>query len=988
MALLSEVDPNLIAALRGVIDDVGVRATDRLAAAHDASHYLLTPQAVVKPTTTGEVIELFAAARDSRVPLTFRSGGTSLSGQAVSDGVLVDTRRHFRDVEVLNDGGRVRCGPGAVLRAVNSRLIRHGRQLGPDPASEIACTIGGVFANNSSGMACGIEANTYRTLNSAVLVLPSGTVVDTGAPDADAALRRDEPLIHAGLIQLRDRLRRDPAAMARIAELHSIKNTMGYGLNSFVDFDEPVRILEHLCIGSEGTLAFLAEATFDTVPIKSRAATGLLIFEDLASATAALDDLVAAGPATIELMDATSLRVAQRDPASPQEILNLDVESHCALLVEFRDTAEEALAAQLEAASSLWDTLPLAVAADFTTDPRRRTAFWHTRKGLFAAVAGNRPQGTTALLEDIAVPVARLGETCEALTGLFEKYGYADSVIFGHAKDGNIHFMITEEFNTGQVDTGGTNRAQMGAAADVEPSSMARYRAFTEEMVEVVLSRGGTLKAEHGTGRIMAPFVPRQVGEDLYQVMWQVKKLIDPDNLLNPGVLLTEDPEAHLRNLKSAPEVEEEVDRCVECGYCEPVCPSKDLTTTPRERIVIRREIARAEAAGETQLAETLQRENQYDTVDTCAVDGMCETACPVFINTGDLVRRLREENSTPLEQRGWKTAANHWDTASRAGALALTAADVVPPALPTGATELARRVLGEETVPKYTDDLPRGGRRRPVVDEPAAEVVWFASCTTTMFGAAGSDPASADDCVADRHGSTGGVAEAFRRLCARAGVGLRTPPGLPGLCCGTPWKSKGLSAGYSHMQDRVVTALTDATEGGRIPVVSDASSCTEGLKTLLEETGCADSGLGETALVGSRPKVIDVVSFTAQRLLPALRAAGRLPGQAERISSLTLHPTCSSTRGGLNPDLEQIAGAVAGTFHIPDSWGCCGFAGDRGMLRPELTASATAEQAGQVQMLASEAHASTNRTCEIAMTRATGKTYQHIIETLDAVTS
>ncbi|TLP79872.1 FAD-binding and (Fe-S)-binding domain-containing protein [Nesterenkonia sphaerica] len=946
MLPLEDIDPALSTALQDAVDDVGLRASDRLAAAHDASHYLLTPQAVVQPASIMEMRALFDVARHNGVPLTFRSGGTSLSGQAVTDALLVDTRRRFRDIAVSNDGATVRCGPGAVLQAVNARLARHGRKLGPDPASEIACTIGGVVANNSSGMACGIEANTYRTLDSLVLVLPSGTVVDTGIPDADAVLRRDEPRIHSSLKELRDELRSDQNMVARIEELHSIKNTMGYGLNSFLDFDEPVKILERLCVGSEGTLGFLAEATFRTLPVKPHTATGLLIFEDLDAATAALPRLAATGAVTIELMDATSLLVAQRDPASPEEILALKVHNHCALLMEFQEQEKEELIERLEVGAPVWAGLPLTTAVEFTTDRARRAAFWRTRKGLFAAVAGSRKSGTTALLEDIAVPLNRLGETCRALTTLFNKYGYADAVIFGHAKDGNIHFMITEEF----ADHG---------------QGVARYKAFTEDMVDAVLSRGGTLKAEHGTGRVMAPFVPRQVGKDLYQVMWRIKNLLDPDNLLNPGVLLTADPETHLRHLKTTPEVEEEVNRCVECGYCEPVCPSKDLTTTPRERIVLRREIARAEAAGETGLAATLREEYQYDSIDTCAVDGMCETACPVFINTGDLVRRLREENSTRLQQHAWNTAAQSWGTASRAGALALTVSNMVPSPLPTGTSAVARSVLGAETVPLYTKDLPPGGRRRSVIRHPQAEFVWFSSCTNTMFGA---NPES------DIQPEAPGVAGAFRRLCAQAGIALRTPRDIPALCCGTPWKSKGQSSGYQQMRTKVLKSLNDATVGGSIPVVSDASSCTEGLESLL-----ADSEL----------EVIDAVAFTADTLLPALTEKGLLPiVDASRIPSLALHPTCSSTRGGSNAALTQIAEAVSGTVYIPDSWSCCGFAGDRGMLRPELTASATAVQAVEVREFGAHAHASTNRTCEIGMSRATGEPYRHIIEILEDVTT
>ncbi|WP_343956843.1 FAD-binding and (Fe-S)-binding domain-containing protein, partial [Nesterenkonia xinjiangensis] len=741
-------DETLLSVLEATGVALGLRATDRLAAAHDASHYLLTPQVVVRPRDVTQVGRVLAACRDARVPVTFRSGGTSLSGQSVTDAVLVDTRRGFRSVEVLDDGARVRAGPGSTVRSVNARLMPYGTKLGPDPASEIACTIGGVVANNSSGMACGIEANTYRTLDSAVLVLPSGTVVDTGAEDADARLQAGEPRIHAGLQQLRERIRSDPESVERLRRLHSLKNTMGYGLNSFLDHDRPADILEHLVIGSEGTLAFLSEATFRTVPVRPYASTGLLVFASLADAARAIPALVEVGFATVELMDAASLRVAQQAPQVPADLADLDVVGHAALLVELQEPDAAALAERIAAADQALAGLPLAtidaVSPDapgslLSQDSARRTALWNIRKGLFTAVAGSRPSGTTALLEDIAVPVERLHHTCEELIALFEAHGYQDAVIFGHAKDGNIHFMITDRFD----DDGGT---------------LPRYEAFTEDMVDLVLRHGGTLKAEHGTGRIMAPFVRRQVGDELYAVMQEVRALIDPDALLNPGVLLSEDPQAHLRDLKTSPTVEEEVDRCVECGYCEPVCPSRDLTTTPRERIVLRREIARAERRGDEELAERLRVEHRHDVVDTCAADGMCQTACPVLINIGDLVRRLRAEAVGPAEQAVGRAAVTAWAGAARGAGLALSAAHRLPAPLTAAATDLGRALLGRDRVPRWTPDLPAGGTPRPRLRDPAAQAVFFAACTGTMFGPAqGCRPSGGD--------GQDGVAAALIRL-------------------------------------------------------------------------------------------------------------------------------------------------------------------------------------------------------------------------------
>lgn len=932
-ATLPEAGAELLDALAATGVKVQARATDRLASAHDASHYLLTPRAVVVPTNIDEIAAVLAATRALGVPVTFRSGGTSLSGQAGTSGVLVDTRRGFRSIEVQDAGERVRTGPGVTVRAVNNRLSRHRRKLGPDPASEIACTIGGVVANNSSGMACGTEFNSYRTIESLVLVLASGTVVDTALPDADARLRQAEPELHAGLLALRDRVRADADATSRIRRLFAIKNTMGYAVNAFLDFDTAVDILAHLVIGSEGTLAFVAEVTFRTVPLATHSATGLLVFPDLASATAALPALVAAGFATIELMDATSLCVAQRDPEATDDLLAITVSQQAALLVEFQEPDAETLATRVAASRAVLDTLPLETPAALSTDAARRAALWNIRKGLFTLVAGNRPAGTSALLEDIAVPVEELFATCTELIALFEQHGYQESVIFGHAKDGNIHFMLNERFG--------------------DAASLARYEAFTEDMVDLVLRHGGTLKAEHGTGRIMAPFVRRQYGDELYAVMREVKALVDPAGLLNPGVLLSDDPSAHLTDLKIAPTVEHEVDRCVECGYCEPVCPSKDLTLTPRERIVLRREIQRADAAGDTALAARLRREYDHDGIDTCAVDGMCQTACPVLINTGDLVRRLRAENAGVIEQKLWKTAANSWGAVTRLGSLALTVADALPAALPRAATDAGRAMLGSDTVPRYSADLPRGGKRRPTIASDTPAAVYFPSCTSTMFG-----PADGGD----------GVAESFLRLCERAGIDLVTPENIPSLCCGTPWKSKGHTSGYADMEANVARALIAATRGGELPVVCDASSCTEGLEVLL--TAAGEQGI----------QVIDAVAFVAERVLP------QLP-DGDRIATLTLHPTCSSTRLGIGDALTRVAERVADDVIVPDDWGCCAFAGDRGMLHPELTASATEREAAEVAGCATAAYASLNRTCELGMTRATGETYRHVLELLDEVT-
>ncbi|WP_191550787.1 FAD-binding and (Fe-S)-binding domain-containing protein [Kocuria rhizophila] len=958
---------------------------ERRAVAHDASHYLLQPRAVLRPRDESEVGRIFAAAAEADAGLTLRSGGTSLSGQAVTDQLLVDVRRHFKGVEVLDQGARVRVQPGVTVRQVNARLAPHGRSLGPDPASESACTLGGVVANNSSGMACGTEFNTYRTLESMVLVLPSGTVLDTAAPDASEKLRAREPELFEGLLRLRDRVRGNPESVRTVQRLFAMKNTMGYGLNAFLDHEEPVALLEHLMIGSEGTLGFVASATLRTVPVHPHVATGLLVFPTVVAATNAVPELVGSHCATLELLDATSLAVSQRTGLAPPAIMDIPVDQQAALLVEYQHDTPDGVRELAEAASATFDALELTGPVSLTTDPRERASLWTVRKGLYTTVAGNRPQGTNALLEDVVVPVDQLGGTCEELTGLFDAHGYRDSVIFGHAKDGNVHFMLNEQFD--------------------DPAQLERYERFTEEMVDLVLGRGGSLKAEHGTGRIMAPFVRRQYGDELYQVMVELKALIDPGNRFNPGVILTQDPRAYLRDLKTAPPVESEVDRCVECGYCEPVCPSQDLTLTPRQRIVGRREIAQAEERGDTALAARLRREYDYAGLQTCAVDGMCVTACPVHINTGDLVRRLRAENHSKVADLAWGAAARSWAATSAGASFALTLASRMPAVLPASATGAARAVLGTDTVPRYNASLPSGGGHRSRLTTPpahlpaerpargaASEPGTSAAGTGAVEAGAtapGGDAASSGStqrdtvravffpaCIGAMFGTVTGegpsASEAFLRLCGRAGVAVRIPEGIDSACCGTPWKSKGLPTGYATMTERTLGMLWEASEHGRLPVVCDAASCTEGLETMRE--------LATDHPVYRELRFVDAVTFTAEHVLPGL-------DRKARLETLAVHPTCSSVHLGATEDLMRVARACAREVTVPVDWGCCGYAGDRGMLHPELTASATRREAAEVRAGDFDAYASLNRTCEQALTEATGRPYEHVLQVLERVT-
>ncbi|MGB9389705.1 MAG: FAD-binding and (Fe-S)-binding domain-containing protein, partial [Xanthobacteraceae bacterium] len=620
-ALAAGTPPKLrddLVALLGA-DRVLSRPIDLIRFATDASPYRLFPKVVVMARDVDDVRKVLDYARREHETVTFRAAGTSLSGQAQGDGILLDVRRHWGGVNVEANGRRLRARPGTILSRANLALHAHGYRLGPDPASASACTIGGVIANNSSGMCCGTTQNAYKTVSSLVFMLPSGTFIDTAREDAEQQFAAAEPALATGLIEIKREIESEPELVARLRKKFSIKNTTGYHMEAFLDGATPLEIFRRLVVGSEGTLAFIAEAVFETIPDDQYRLTSFMIFADMYAACAAVKPFVDHGAAAVELVDRASLRAVEGKPGVPDRWKSLP-DNATALLVEFRAPSELARAEAARIASATLSGLTLLEPAEFTQDPVLAAQFWNVRSGLLASVGGARPSGSSFILEDVCFPPERLADGALDLQALFAKHGYT-GIVFGHASAGNLHFLITPFLH--------------------DPKEVAHYGAFLHDIVELVVGKyDGSLKAEHGTGRNIAPYVEREWGTRLAALMWKLKRLADPDNVLSPGVMLTDDRESHLKNLQTAPTIEATVDRCIQCGFCEPVCPSRNLTTTPRQRIALRREMARQTEA--SRVSAGILADYDYDAIQTCAGDGLCGIACPVDINTGVLMKHFR----------------------------------------------------------------------------------------------------------------------------------------------------------------------------------------------------------------------------------------------------------------------------------------------------------------------------------------------------------
>jgi D-lactate dehydrogenase len=927
-------------------DRVLTRALDLVRYASDASPYRLFPKVVVMAHDADDVAKTFDYGRHTATPVTLRSGGTSLNGQAQSDGILVDVRRHWAGVKAEDGGARARVRPGTVLGHANRVLARYGRKLGPDPASTHAATIGGVIANNSGGMRCGTVHDSYQTIRSVTFVLPSGTLIDSAERGAEERFADAEPELARGLLELRDELRSDELLAERVRRKFEIKNTTGYRLVALLDGDTPLEIFRRLIVGSEGTLAFVAEAVFDTVPLPRHTTVSWLHFPTIEGAVEPVPELVAAGASAVELMVAPALITAAHTlPGTPEHWKELPPES-AALLVEFGADQLDALTPYEEHAAELLANGTLLRDPDFTRDRHAIEMAWSVREGMFGLVGRLRPEGTSLITEDVCVPPARIAESARDIQELLQEHGFLTGVA-GHASAGNLHFMLAPSF--------------------ADPADRDRYERFMSKLVELIVDKyDGSLKAEHGTGVNMAPWVEREWGPKATEMMWRIKQLADPDGVLAPGVVLNRDPSAHLRNLKSTPSIEEELTACVECGMCEPVCPSRNVTTTPRQRIVLRREMAR-QPVGSTLLTALLE-EYEYDGIQTCAADGSCQPACPVAIDTGKAIKRFRRDERTGRAEAIALALARRWSAVERAARGGLRTGELVSRAIGDmplrGVTDGLRRAIGAELVPAWPGDMPSPAHAKlPATTREGAVAVYLPACVNRIFG---------NPPVAEPRPT---LPETLVVLSERAGLPVWIPDDVAGHCCATPWSSKGYRRGNEFMARKVADALWSWSDAGRLPVVIDASSCAQGLSQ--DVAPHLDETQRERHL---SIEVFDSITWAHDRLLPRLEVR-------RRAASVAVHPTCSAGHLGLAAKLKATLGALADEVVVPAAAGCCGFAGDRGLLHPELPESALRDEAAELQEREFDDYLSSNRTCEIGLLQVTGRPFRSFLFLFEELT-
>ncbi|WP_394560754.1 FAD-binding and (Fe-S)-binding domain-containing protein [Aquipseudomonas alcaligenes] len=904
-----------------------------LAFGTDASFYRLIPKLVVRVESEAEVVRLLELASAQRVAVTFRAAGTSLSGQAISDSVLIVLGDSWNGRDIRAGGAQIRLQPGVIGAQANAWLAPLGRKIGPDPASINAAKIGGIVANNSSGMCCGTAQNSYKTLAGLRVVLADGSVLDSEDAASIAAFRASHGALLDTLAELGRQTRANTALADKIRHKYRLKNTTGFSLNALVDFDEPLDILNHLMVGSEGTLGFISAVTYDTVPEHPHKASALIIFPDVESCCQAVPLLKQQPVSAVELLDRRSLRSVENMKGMPEWVQSLSGGA-CALLIESRAASQSLLHEQIGQIMASIAHFPVEKQVDFSEDPAVYNQLWKIRKETFPAVGAVRQTGTTVIIEDVTFPVERLAEGVNRLLELLEKHRYDEAILFGHALEGNLHFVFTQGFD--------------------DPVQVARYEAFMQDVAQLVaVEFGGALKAEHGTGRNMAPFVELEWGSEAYQLMWTIKRLFDPLGILNPDVVLSDDPQIHLKNLKPLPAADEIVDKCIECGFCEPVCPSRGLTLTPRQRIVIWRDIQARKRAGID--TTELEAAYHYQGVDTCAATGLCSQRCPVGINTGDLVRKLRARDAEHGRSADWLAAHFH-RTLQGARVLLHVAngARMLLGAPLLGKTSALLHKASAGRVPQWTPTMPQPVRNLALPafsNDARPRVVYLAACISRAMGPAFADAEQTP------------LIDKTRRLLEKAGFQVVFPADANNLCCGQPFASKGYPEQAERKKQELVDALLKASRGGLDPIYCDTSPCTLRL---------IQDGLDP------RLQLHDPVKFIREHLFERLEFT-------PQDKPVAVHVTCSTQHLGEAQGLIDIARRCAKEVVIPEGIHCCGFAGDKGFTTPELNAHSLRSLKDAVQIC--EEGISTSRTCEIGLSSHSGIDYHGLVYLVDRVT-
>ena len=893
--------------------------TDRLrryAYGVDASCYSYLPKVVVKAENESEVRRLIRLCQQCGTPFTFRAAGSSLSGQCSSEDVLIVCNDGFKKMEVIDDGKALRCECGVIGSDANDLLKPYNRKIGPDPATLATALVGGILNNNSSGMCCGTAQNSYKTIRSIRVVLLDGSILDTSDKKSIDQFLKEKPQMVEDILQLRKEILADEELTHLIHHKYKIKNTTGYGLNSLVDFEDIIDIINHLFIGSEGTLGFVSEIVYNTVEDVPHKGCGLMFFSTLNDASLAVVALANMGREKVvaaEMMDYQSLKAVQTLENVPDFVREVP-EGTSAILFQTESYSKDTVDENLAFIKEQLKDIPTAIPSLYSQDPKEYDSWWAIRKGILPIVGGQRRKGTTVITEDVCFQIEDFTKGIEMLTELFHKYDFVDGgVIFGHALSGNVHFNITPDFS--------------------DPKDTKNFGDLVKEMSERVSGFGGSLKAEHGTGRMVAPFIEMEWGRKAYEINRRIKAIFDPTRILNPDVMITDDPDVYKKNLKAQCVIDDAFTICMECGFCEKNCPSRNLTLTPRQRIALLRETKRLENEGNFAVANELKKGYEYFGVETCAACSMCKGLCPLSIDTAQIALSMRRIDP-PAPGLAKKIYDNFSSTLEmcRAGvSLEGIAGAIITQKAISKITEGLHGVTGVTPyVPKTTPKANRYKLKNRIKPTNFEKVVYFSTCANRAFR----QNQGYDD--------QRSLQQVVESLCNKAQIDIIYPEHIENLCCGLSFEN------YDDVHERAVKDLHDAlmkaSQNGKYPIVIDHSACFNHAFKHMPDL-----------------EINDISEFLCKFVVPRLD----ITKCDERV---LVHKQCKIKVLGKSQYIEDLACLCSDHVFNIKSFACDGFAGQKGFFTPELNKCATKDLASEVAEYGATLGVSSSSTCEIGL--------------------
>ena len=909
--------------------------TDRLrryAYGVDASCYSYLPKVVVKAENESEVRHLIRLCQQCGTPFTFRAAGSSLSGQCSSEDVLIVCNDGFKKMEVIDDGKALRCECGVIGSDANDLLKPYNRKIGPDPATLATALVGGILNNNSSGMCCGTAQNSYKTIRSIRVVLLDGSILDTSDKKSIDQFLKEKPQMVEDILQLRKEILADEELTHLIHHKYKIKNTTGYGLNSLVDFEDIIDIINHLFIGSEGTLGFVSEIVYNTVEDVPHKGCGLMFFSTLNDASLAVVALANMGREKVvaaEMMDYQSLKAVQTLENVPDFVREVP-EGTSAILFQTESYSKETVDENLAFIKEQLKDIPTAIPSLYSQDPKEYDSWWAIRKGILPIVGGQRRKGTTVITEDVCFQIEDFTKGIEMLTELFHKYDFVDGgVIFGHALSGNVHFNITPDFS--------------------DPKDTKNFGDLVKEMSERVSGFGGSLKAEHGTGRMVAPFIEMEWGRKAYEINRRIKAIFDPTRILNPDVMITDDPDVYKKNLKAQCVIDDAFTICMECGFCEKNCPSRNLTLTPRQRIALLRETKRLENEGNFAVANELKKGYEYFGVETCAACSMCKGLCPLSIDTAQIALSMRRIDP-PAPGLAKKIYDNFSSTLEmcRAGvSLEGIAGAIITQKAISKITEGLHGVTGVTPyVPKTTPKANRYKLKNRIKPTNFEKVVYFSTCANRAFR----QNQGYDD--------QRSLQQVVESLCNKAQIDIIYPEHIENLCCGLSFEN------YDDVHERAVKDLHDAlmkaSQNGKYPIVIDHSACFNHAFKHMPDL-----------------EINDISEFLCKFVVPRLD----ITKCDERV---LVHKQCKIKVLGKSQYIEDLARLCSDNVFNIKSFACDGFAGQKGFFTPELNKCATKDLASEVAEYGATLGVSSSSTCEIGLGESGGIPFVSVAYLLD----